>query len=158
MTRQTEHNFFTKFKMPLLVCLVIFHFSNSTQAADANNPVKSGTHQTKRIKRLSNETIASTTVDGTVHLFTEEVRYPAEALGLFSLKSFYNKRVSPKSKTVRGWMRPSFVTDIDSMKQKMGLEIYFILMWQEDDRRVNWSLEQKMEEGVAFSFSPSVLK
>ena len=49
------------------------------------------------------------------------------------------------------------MTDIDSMKQKMGLEIYFILMWQEDDR-VHWTLEQEMKEGFVFLFSPSVLK
>ena len=96
-------------------------------------------------------------VDGAVYLFTEEVRYPQEALGLLSLNSTYNKKVAPKHKTVRGWMRPTFVTDIDSMKQRMGLEIFFVLMWQEDSR-VNWALLKEMKEGVAFSFRPSVLE
>ena len=96
-------------------------------------------------------------IGGAVYLITEEVRYPQEALGLFSLNSTYNKKVAPKHKTVRGWMRPTFVTDIDSMKQRMGLEIFFVLMWQEDSR-VNWALKDEMEEGVAFSFSPSVLE
>ena len=96
-------------------------------------------------------------VDGAVYLFTEEVRYPQEALGLLSLNSTYNKKVAPKHKTARGWMRPTFVTDIDSMKQRMGLEIFFVLMWQEDSR-VNWALLKEMKEGVAFSFRPSVLE
>ena len=96
-------------------------------------------------------------IGGAVYLITEEVRYPQEALGLFSLNSTYNKKVAPKHKTVRGWMRPTFVTDIDSMKQRMGLEIFFVLMWQEDSR-VNWALKDKMKDGVAFSFSPSVLE
>jgi len=100
-----------------------------------------------------------TAVNGSaLHLFTGEVRYPQEALGLMSLQSDYNKKVAPKYKKVKGWMRPTFLMDIDSMKQRMGLEIYFILMWQEDNKRVDWALEDKMEDGVAFSFGPSVLE
>ena len=67
-------------------------------------------------------------IGGAVYLITEEVRYPQEALGLLSLGRTYNKKVAPTNKTVRGWMRPTFVTDIDSMKQRMGLEIFFVLM------------------------------
>ena len=96
-------------------------------------------------------------VGGAVYLITEEVRYPQEALGLLSLNRTYNKKIAPTHKTVRGWMRPTFVTDIDSMKQRMGLEIFFVLMWQEDSR-VNWALLKEMKEGVAFSFRPSVLE
>ena len=97
-------------------------------------------------------------VQGTVHLFTEEVRYPQEAFGFFSLKSKYNKKVPPSNNAVRGWMKPTFVADIDSMKRKMGLEIYFVLMWQEDSSRVNWPLEKQMKNGSAFSFSPAILE
>ena len=97
-------------------------------------------------------------IQGPVHLFTEEVRYPQEALGFFSLKRKYNKKVAPSNNSVRGWMRPTFVADIDSMKRKMGLEIYFVLMWQEDSSRVNWALEKQMENGSAFSFSPAILE
>ena len=97
-------------------------------------------------------------VQGTVHLFTEEVRYPQEAFGFFSLKSKYNKKVAPSNNSVRGWMKPTFVADIDSMKRKMGLEIYFVLMWQEDSSRVNWPLEKQMKNGSAFSFSPAILE
>ena len=46
----------------------------------------------------------------------------------------------------------------DSMKQKMGLEIYFVLMWQEDSSRVNWALQNEMQNGSAFSFSPAILE
>ena len=95
---------------------------------------------------------------GTVHLFTEEVRYPQQALGFFSLESKYNKKVAPSNKLVRGWMKPTFVTEVDSMKQKMGLEIYFVLMWQEDSSRVNWALQNEMQNGSTFSFSPAILE
>jgi len=97
-------------------------------------------------------------VQGTLHLFTEEVRYPQEAFGFFSLKKEYNKKDAPSNTSVRGWMKPTFVADIDSMKRKMGLEIYFVLMWQEDSSRVNWALEKQMENGSAFSFSPAILE
>ena len=96
---------------------------------------------------------------GAVHLVTDgEVKYPQEALGFFSLKSKYNKKEAPSRSSVRGWMRPTFVMDVDSMKRKMGLEIYFVLMWQEDHARVNWALEDQMTNGSAFSFSPSILE
>ena len=96
---------------------------------------------------------------GVVHLVTEGVvKYPQEALGFFSLKSNYSKKEAPYHRSVRGWMRPTFVMDIDSMKQRMGLEIYFVLMWQEDHSRVNWTLEDRMTNGSAFSFSPSILQ
>ena len=98
------------------------------------------------------------TVQGTLHLFTEEVRYPQEAFGFFSLKKKYSKKDAPFNITVRGWMKPTFVADIDSMKRKMGLEIYFVLMWQEDSSRVNWPLEKQMKNGSAFSFSPAILE
>ena len=99
-------------------------------------------------------------IGGVVHLVTEgEVKYPQEALGFFSLKSNYSKKEAPSAhSTVHGWMRPTFVMDIDSMKQRMGLEIYFVLMWQEDHSRVNWALEDQMPDGSAFSFSPSILQ
>ena len=97
-------------------------------------------------------------VQGTLHLFTEEVRYPQKAFGFFSLKKEYNKKDAPSNTSVRGWMKPTFVADIDSMKRKMGLEIYFVLMWQEDSSRVNWALEKQMENGSAFSFSPAILE
>ena len=98
-------------------------------------------------------------IGGVVHLVTEgEVKYPQEALGFFSLKSNYSKKEAPYHRSVRGWMRPTFVMDIDSMKQRMGLEIYFVLMWQEDHSRVNWTLENQMTNGGAFSFSPSILQ
>ena len=95
---------------------------------------------------------------GVVHLVTEgEVKYPQEALGFFSLKTNYSKKKAPSNSSVQGWLRPTFVMDIDSMKQRMGLEIYFVLMWQEDHSRVNWTLESQMPDGSAFSFSPSIL-
>ena len=97
-------------------------------------------------------------IQGTVHLFTEEVRYPQEALGFFSLESKYNKKIAPSDKSVRGWMKPTFVADIDSMKRRMGLEIYFVLKWQEDSSRVNWALKDAMRKGSAFSFSPAILE
>ena len=97
-------------------------------------------------------------VQGTVHLFSEGVRYPQEALGFFSLERKYNKKVAPSNNTVRGWVKPTFVMGIDSMKQRMGLEIYFVLMWQEDSSRVNWALEEDMTEGKAFSFSPAIFE
>ena len=96
---------------------------------------------------------------GAVHLVTDgEVKYPQEALGFFSLKSNYNKKEAPSRSSVQGWLRPTFVMDIDSMKQRMGLEIYFVLMWQEDSSRVKWALEDQMTNGSAFSFSPSILE
>ena len=142
-----------------------------TKMSETNDILKQVKHFLKKIKKQGEDKTYENTsevasqlgdrlarvVDGAVYLFTEEVRYPQEALGLLSLNSTYNKKVAPKHKSVRGWMRPTFVTDIDSMKQRMGLEIFFVLMWQEDSR-VNWALLKEMKEGVAFSFSPSVLE
>ena len=104
------------------------------------------------------EKIGDGVINGSVHLFTEEVRYPQEALGFFSLGRKYNKKIAPSDKSVRGWMKPTFVADIDSMKRRMGLEIYFVLMWQEDSSRVNWTLKDQMKDGSTFSFSPAILE
>ena len=76
-------------------------------------------------------------VQGTVHIFSEGVRFPQEALGFFSLERNYDKKVALSNNSVRNWMKPTFVTGTDSKKQMMGLDIYFDVMRQEDSSRVN---------------------
>ena len=144
-----------RLKFPLLVCLLIFHCLDTAQVATANDSVKIDADQTNQIiKRGTNE--ATITSPQVAHLVDDTV-YPDEANGFYGLKSWYDKKVPPSHKIVRGWMRPTFVTYIDSIKQSMGLEIYYISMWQEDDR-VEWTMQEEMKQGKAYPVSGHFLE
>ena len=101
----------------------------------------------------------SATEEGSIHLFSQKVRYPQDAYGFFSLDKNYNKNEPPlKNTSVNVLLEPTFLTKLESKTRKMGLEIHFILMWEEHEKRVNWTLKEKMKKGSFFLFSPSILE
>ena len=139
-------------------CLLIFHSLDTAQVATANDSVKIDADQTNQIiKRGQNGTYEATITSPQVAHLVDDTVYPKDANGFYGLKSWYDKKVPPSHKIVRGWMRPIFLTYIDSIKQSMGLEIYYISMWQEDDR-VEWTMQDEMKQGIAFSVSGDFLE
>ena len=147
-----------RLKFPLLVCLLIFHSLDTAKVATANDSVKIDADQTNQIiKRGQNGTNEATVTSPHVAHLVDDTWYPDVANGFYGLKSWYDQKVPPSHKIVRGWMRPIFLTYIDSIKQSMGLEIYYISMWQEDDRG-EWTMKEEMKQGKAYSASGHFLE
>ena len=67
----------------------------------------------------------SATEEGSMHLFSQKVRYPQDAYGFFSLDKNYNKNEPPlKNTSVNVLLEPTFLTMLESKTRKMGLEIH----------------------------------
>ena len=91
------------------------------------------------------------------HIFEQKERDPEAALGFLRLDMDYNGDEAPNGSDskVKAWLEPTFVTEIDSMARKMGLEMKLKLMWE--DERIIWRMDENMYPGAAFHFDPSIL-
>ena len=83
---------------------------------------------------------------------------PKASFGFLTLNKTYNKYESPGMKEVKVQvqMEPTFVTEIDSIGRKMGLEIKLGVTWE--DARIWWRKDNITSPGDLFTFEPQILK